>query len=109
MGILDKVKFWKKDTALKDETAMPPMGEERGMPATPDFGAPRPYPAPPPSQPSYPSPTPAQQPRAFQERFSSRDMEMINAKLDAIKANLESINQRIANLERIAYGETRGY
>ena len=35
----------------------------------------------------------------------NKDMEIISAKLDSLKATLESINQRIANLERIAYGE----
>ncbi len=96
MGILDKVKFWKKDVALKDETALPPSGP-MGLP---EQG----YPSPP-QQYSYP----VQEPRAFQERVSGKDLEMINAKLDAIRAYLESINQRIANLERIAYGETRRY
>lgn len=96
MGILDKVKFWKKDVGIKDETALPETGF-----AEPGY---QPQPSP---YPSYPAP--AQQPRAFRERFSSKDLEVINAKLDAIKANLESINQRIANLERIAHGETREY
>ncbi len=35
-----------------------------------------------------------------------KDVEIISSKLDAIKATLESINQRIAHLERIAAGET---
>jgi len=32
----------------------------------------------------------------------TRDIELISAKLDAIRAMLENINQRLANLERIA-------
>ena len=32
-------------------------------------------------------------------------MQVISAKLDAIRATLDSINQRVANLERVAYGE----
>lgn len=31
------------------------------------------------------------------------NMEVVSAKLDALRASLESINQRLANLERIAY------
>ena len=34
----------------------------------------------------------------------NKDLEIISAKLDAIKATLESINHRIENLERIARG-----
>lgn len=34
--------------------------------------------------------------------ISKRDIEMLSAKLDAIKAMLDSLNQRIANIERIA-------
>ncbi len=41
------------------------------------------------------------------EFIGSKDMnmEVVSAKLDALRASLESINQRLANLERIAYGE----
>lgn len=31
------------------------------------------------------------------------NMEVVSAKLDALRASLESINQRLANLERVAY------
>jgi hypothetical protein len=37
-----------------------------------------------------------------QSPSSNHQYEILSAKLDAIKANLESINQRIANIERIA-------
>ena len=33
------------------------------------------------------------------------DLQVISAKLDAIRATLDSLNQRIASIERIAYGE----
>ena len=36
---------------------------------------------------------------------SDKEMELINAKLDAIRSMLESINQRLANVERIAKAE----
>lgn len=35
----------------------------------------------------------------------SKDIELLSAKLDALKALLENINQRLQNLERIARGE----
>jgi len=34
-----------------------------------------------------------------------KDLEIISAKLDALKSSLDAINQRLANLERIAAGE----
>ncbi len=40
-----------------------------------------------------------------QPEFVGKDIEVISAKLDALRASLESINQRLANLERVAYGE----
>lgn len=39
--------------------------------------------------------------------FVAKDIEIVSAKLDALKASLESINQRLAHLERIAEGETK--
>jgi len=48
---------------------------------------------------------PPQGPQQQQYPSQDRESELIAAKLDAIKANLESINQRLANIERIAYGE----
>jgi len=33
------------------------------------------------------------------------EMEIVSSKLESIKAMLESINQRLTNLERIASGE----
>ncbi len=34
-----------------------------------------------------------------------KDLEVISAKLDSIRAMLESLNQRVANIERLAYGQ----
>ncbi|MBU0628472.1 MAG: hypothetical protein KKC75_04735 [Nanoarchaeota archaeon] len=56
-------------------------------------------------------PAPLQQPfggipQQQQMADNSRDkFEVVSAKLDSIRYTLESINQRIANLERVAYGE----
>lgn len=46
-----------------------------------------------------------QQQQNYQAYGASKDMEVISAKLDALRAALDSINQRLANLERIAAGE----
>jgi hypothetical protein len=42
-----------------------------------------------------------------QPDFKSDKFEVVSAKLDSIRYTLESINQRLANLERIAYGEDK--
>lgn len=47
--------------------------------------------------------TPLQKDESFILR---KDIEIISSKLDAIKAALESLDQRIAHLERIAAGES---
>jgi hypothetical protein len=36
----------------------------------------------------------------------AKDIEIVHAKLDAIKSSLDSINQRLATLERMASGDT---
>ena len=51
-------------------------------------------------QPSYPLPQQGASPGS-----SSKDLEIISAKLDSLRISLDNINQRLANLERIAYGE----
>ena len=110
MSILDKVMFWKRDElGLKEDLALPKgnlptdeLGLESSVPRTPQMPQPepriesfegaRPYaPAAPPPQPQFMGP--------------NRDMELVSAKLDALKASLDSINQRLANLERVAYGD----
>lgn len=86
MGILDRIPFIKKKDEL-EEAGLPPLAE----------------------MPSAPSIEPMQeqmQPRAFQQQQGwqqqNTDMQLISAKLDAIKALLDTLNQRVANLERIA-------
>ena len=37
--------------------------------------------------------------------INSKNLEVISSKLDALRASLESINQRLANIEAIARGE----
>jgi hypothetical protein len=40
-----------------------------------------------------------------QEEITSKNIEVISSKIDTLKASLDSINQRLANLESIARGE----
>ena len=126
MGLFSKLAFWKKKDefesiglgekgkGLGSDLAAPDLGLSGGLEG--GFGAPtqpmQPTPAPPP-QPSYPQPQqpsfqpqfqpPAQQP---QQGFTAeKDFEVISSKLDALRAALDAINQRLANLEAIARGE----
>ncbi len=46
-----------------------------------------------------------QQPEYSGSAGKDMNMEVISAKLDALRASLESVNQRLANLERAAYGD----
>ena len=109
MGIGDKMKFWKKSDDLG-------LGDDLGIPET---GSP-PAENVPGMLPPQPPPDPVgnvQMPRidAYhesrnpytpqQQAYPNRDMELIAAKLDALKATLENINQRLAGLERVAYAE----
>jgi hypothetical protein len=55
----------------------------------------------PPNAPSAYSP----QQQSLGEINIGKDLEIISAKLDAIKAELDSVNQRLKRLERIAEGE----
>ncbi|MEK6946099.1 MAG: hypothetical protein AABX32_00675 [Nanoarchaeota archaeon] len=52
----------------------------------------------PPYQPAYPS-------AASDPYIASKNLEVISSKLDALKASLDALNQRVANIESIAKGE----
>ena len=54
------------------------------------------------SSPNMPKGVQQQQWQGYRE---NSEMQVISAKLDALKAALDAINQRLANLERIAQGE----
>jgi hypothetical protein len=54
--------------------------------------------------PNYPPPATQQ---SYTQQPYSKDMEIISAKLDSLRATLESINQRLATLERLAQGDSR--
>ncbi|MBI2657369.1 hypothetical protein HYX08_01595 [Candidatus Woesearchaeota archaeon] len=58
------------------------------------------------SQPAY-QPQPSLQPsyNSNDNYIASKNLEVISSKLDALRATMESINQRLANIEAIARGE----
>jgi hypothetical protein len=122
MGILGKLMFWKK----RDEFSDIGLGEKENLAFGDEFGSNQQmqgynqgslgqqYP-----NQSYPtqgmgSDISAGQPSRFQQHFqpprpqqdmNSKDLEIISSKIDAMRAVLENINQRLANLEAIAKGE----
>ena len=42
---------------------------------------------------------------SHQQFIINKDIEVLSSKMDAIRASLDSLNQRLANIERLAYGE----
>jgi hypothetical protein len=116
MGILSKLKFWKKDeeefvpkepTPLpgekpSDELGMPELGPRPEAPQRPQMEGDV---APPPHLRDYqPTYAPPGQPPVDMHRI-----EIIDSKLDAIKAILSALDQRLANLERMAGHERRSW
>jgi hypothetical protein len=133
MSVFDKLAFWKKKEDFKDFGADMGLGSQMdpGMGhghdfgnfaqnrnagldqnmnlGTPDdtgfgnmgggFGAP-------PGQPSSMQ-QPFGAPIQPQTDFKSDKFEVVSAKLDSIRYTLESINQRLASLERVAYEEEK--
>jgi len=85
------------------------QGMNLGMPEDTGFGAMNRQPSmQPPGQPSpiqQPFGAPMQPPPPTERDYRSDKFEVVSAKLDSIRYTLESINQRLTNIERIAYGE----
>ncbi len=125
MGILDKLMFWKKkdefsDIGLGDKPSSKVdlgLGLEYGTnnepPQSLGLEPPamqQPYPQmQPPSQqmpPSFGNTPNLNQPQMQSQDYAmSKNLEVVSSKLDALRAALDSINQRLANLEAIARGE----
>lgn len=132
MGIFSKLAFWKKkddfdlgrdfgaDLGMGPDLGIPQQQQMRmatgleqpmnlGMPEDVGFGSMgRETSMHPPGQPvpmQQPFGSPMQPPPPTERDYRSDKFEVVSAKLDSVRYTLESINQRLANLERMAYGE----
>ena len=134
MSFLDKIMFWKKDDfadldkdlALGDDFKDPSQPDFKD-PSQPDFKDPSQPDFKDPSQPDFKNPSQPSpdfrgssqndnlsRPSSFasfqssqqpsQANFSNRDLELMFAKLDSLKAMLESVNHRLDNVERLIKG-----
>lgn len=110
MTFWDKIMFWKKDEEPIPET--PSSGEDDfsfdenlDKPFDNDFGNQQQEPMgldhEAPNIPSKPT-IPLGQPMRHQTGGMDRDTELILAKLDAVKAKMESIDARLAHIEKLA-------
>ncbi len=115
MTLMDKLKFWKKEEEAPPDLPSPPeMGgppEAMPPPSLDVMGMPRPMPGvtePPGAAPTPPTggPFAAQpeipKPEAFAQAAAPADQQfqLISSKLDTIKAQLETILQRLDRLEQ---------
>lgn len=119
MSFLDKLKFWQKHDDFN-------LGEKEHLPGENDLGLPELDMQRQPEEPEAPSfqqgmppsfrpqnyPQAQQQPlSAYQQpqmvQQSSPQLELINSKLDAIKAMLSVLEQKMVNLERMSGHEKK--
>ncbi|MEK6822896.1 MAG: hypothetical protein AABY13_03625, partial [Nanoarchaeota archaeon] len=110
----DPLKFWKKkemSTPSWDAQDFKPKFDlpTPGMEGPPELGPGGLSPPPTLHEPAMPtfSAPPMGTPQS--QGPSRTDLELIAAKLDTIKAQLETLNNRIAHLERIAEGTQKGW
>jgi hypothetical protein len=92
MSIFDKFKFWKHDDIDFDAMTSQEMGQTPGIEEQSPF--------PNETNPTMPEAAP---PPPYQTRAAGtpeRDLELVNSKLDTLKAILVSMDQRLANLEK---------
>jgi len=110
MSFADKLKFWKKEEEMPEYPRTPEISpSEPHMPSGMDqMGMPRQMPGiteTPTEQPSFSQQSFGQQ--QFQSSMSTeQQLQLISSKLDTIKAQLETVLQRLERLER---GESSPY
>jgi len=124
MSLLDKVMFWKKEPPLDLDTSIdlspdptptpgmqpiggPPLGDpfldnQQPMSNPSMSGLGQPMASPPMAQPSMSQPRIIESPQAIQSDSHEKSLEVISIKLDNLKVALESINQRLINIEKLA-------
>ena len=110
MGLMDKLKFWKKEEEMPEfPKAAETSPAEQHMPLdVAQMGMPRAMPGvtEPPAEPFQQQQFGVQQPQAFgqQQQFApvstEQQLQLISSKLDTIKAQLETVLQRLDRLER---------
>ncbi len=119
MAFLSKLAFWKKKDDIEDLGKDLGLGKELGLDIgtvpSPDLGMgleqqQQPWQKYPsfqqPQQGFQPVPSLQQPSFGSNDNFiASKNLEVISSKLDALRALLESVNQRLANIEAIARGE----
>ena len=104
MGLFDNLPFGKKKTDMSLEAPDLGLGVPE-QPPTDFYGAPQ---QPPPAYgqtygQSYGAPESFQSQQTYQQQgisSTSRDLELISAKLDVLKATIDTMNQRLAAMER---------
>tara|TARA_Y100000294_G_scaffold175188_1_gene194722 strand:+ start:349 stop:729 length:381 start_codon:yes stop_codon:yes gene_type:complete len=96
-----------KDLAFGDNFNLgtqPGLGQQ--SPGMPEQAPAQAYPQQPPFQPQPAQPQfQAQRYESPQQDMAAKNLEVISSKLDALRVSVESVNQRLANLEAIARGE----
>jgi len=111
--VFDKLKFWKKDEPSLD---LEELDKQLGLGKQDDLGLPQEPSTSPEAMMSEPSlkPTPLEQPveqptyreiPPQQPTFVQKDIEIVSSKLDALRATLDAMNQRLVNIERMATNE----
>jgi hypothetical protein len=110
MGLFDRLMFWKRKEPELGDLGIPQMPQQGiGSMPSDELGLGLQQPQLQPQQPT-PSYQPSYQPQmeslhSVQSYSAGKEMEVISAKLDAIRVALDNISQRLTNLERAAYGE----
>ena len=111
MSFLDRLQFWRKHDDM--DAGLPPdfgsasytpelKEDEGGLPALPSMEQ---YEAPGSSSARISQPLGFERPQAFTQSQGmppDREIEIISLKLDAIKSELDAINQRLVRVEKLA-------
>ena len=120
MSFLDRLQFWRKNDEYHFDTGLPPdlgttpastrydPNPTGGLPELgesfdkPSYDKPSNF-----EKPSYGTPLGFERPTSAAPA-PSRDLEIISLKLDAIKAELDAVNQRLVRVEKLAEMNVRG-
>ena len=97
MGVFDTIKFWEKKEEFPAEEHLPGLDEKPVIPEEAESDLPSHLTE------SWAS---ASAPVRSLQQVGSRDLELLNSKLDAIKAVLSSIEQRVMNIERATQSQS---